>query len=215
MNPDRPGTIVLLHGFARSPRDLDDLAERFGRSGALVQVPHLSAWWWPNSTNNTRHLDRCADEIAKSAPAGPIVIVGHSAGAAAGAWIAGRLVEGVTEVAGQVTGLVLVDGVESPIGAIRRSWRLLDSVPITAVVGRPSRCNRHGALGRWLEAQSADGAANLQIVRMPDLGHGDIEGAGRSIYVRLCGDDPSAPARAWLLRVLDDAVARALDAGAN
>lgn len=178
--------------------------------GARVEAPRLSAWWWPTSTNNTRHLDRLADGIAGRAT-GAIVIVGHSAGGAAGAWMARRMKRrGAT-----VGGLVLIDAVESPVRAIRRSWPGLGQVPVTAILGAPSRCNRRGALGRWLASQRSDAGPVLEVIDLPAMGHGDIEGAGIGLYVRVCGDDPAAPARELLLSIVKEAVQRGLDADAN
>lgn len=204
------GTVVLLHGFSRSPDHLADLARRCRLIGADVVAPHLSGWWWPTCTNNTRHLTRLADRIAAGARA-PVVVVGHSAGGAAGAWIAARLAAASVPVGR----LVLVDPVESPVRSIRRSWAGLEHVPVTAILGAPSPCNRDGAFRRWLADQHRDADRTLEVIDLPHMGHGDIEGAGVGVYVRLCRDDPTAPAREELLLVVDDAVERGLGADAK
>jgi pimeloyl-ACP methyl ester carboxylesterase len=226
------GTVVLLHGFGRSPERLDGLSARLASLGARVLLPALSPWWWPTCTNNTRYLNRVADAIAAASAPDPIVVVGHSAGAAAGAWIAARLIKGGY----QVTSVVFVDGVDSPVRSIRRSWPVLQHRGVVAICGDPSPCNRHGALERWLRAQPAEDAADLQedtadlqedtadrqedtadlqIVSVPGMGHGDVEGAGIGVYVRLCKDNPSAPQREVLLDLIVGAVSRGLQAPAN
>lgn len=204
------GTVVLLHGFSRSPERLADIAMMCRSLGADVVAPHLSAWWWPTSTNNTRHLTRLADRVAEDA-SGPIVVIGHSAGGAAGAWITAALERADAEVGM----LVLIDPVESPVRSIRRSWSALEHVAITVIVGAPSPCNRQGAFSRWLAEQRHARVPALEVVQMPLMGHGDIEGAGIGVYVRLCGDDPAAPARVALLDFVRQAVERGLGADAK
>lgn len=204
------GTVVLLHGFSRSPRDLADIAAMCRSLGADVVAPRLSAWWWPTSTNNTRHLTRFARQLAAEA-SGPIVVIGHSAGGAAGAWITSTLVR----AGAKVSMLVLVDAVESPVRSIARSWSVLEHVAITAIIGAPSPCNRNGAFRRWLSEQPHDRVPDLEVIELPGMGHGDIEGAGIGLYVRLCGDDPAAPSRAPLLAIVRQAVERGLGADAK
>ena len=205
------GTAVLLHGFGRRPHHLDDMAARIAGVGARVVRPALSAWWWPTCTNNTRYLDRIADAVAVSSASGPVVVLGHSAGAAAGAWVAARLVEQGRDV----RALVLIDGVESPVRSIARSWSRLRGVPVLAICGDPGPCNRRGALGEWLRERSAVGDPMVRFERLVGMGHGDVEGVGLGIYVRLCRDDPDAPQRERLLELVEQSVSRALDAPAN
>ena len=205
------GTAVLVHGFGRRPEHLDDLATRLSGLGARVLRPSLSAWWWPTCTNNTRYLDRVARAVTGPCGEGPIVVVGHSAGAAAGAWVAARLVE----VGRDVRTLVFVDGVESPVRAISRSWPVLQAIPVVAICGDPRPCNRNGALERWLRDRQHDADPRLQIVSVAGMGHGDVEGTGVGIYVRVCGDDPAAPQREVLMDLIVGTVSRAWGAPAN
>lgn len=205
------GTVVLLHGFGRRPGHLDDLATRLAGLGARVVRPALSAWWWPTCTNNTRFLDRVADAIAQTCGPGPVVVVGHSAGAAAGSWIAARLIRRGS----RVSSVILVDGVESPLRAIRRSWPVLQHVAVLAICGEPGPCNRDGALGGWLRRQQHDEEPALTIVDVPGMGHGDVEGAGTGIYVRMCRDDADAPQRDVLIGLITDAVSRGIEAPAK
>ena len=205
---DPRGTVVLMHGFTRSPRDLQGLAMRAVNRGAKALIPHLGAWWWPRSTNNARYLSRIAEAVERQRSPGPVVIVGHSAGAPAGAWVAARLVDAGVDV----SILVLVDGVESPARTLRRSWPALQRVPVLAICAPASRCNRSGALEAWLGNQERSADSVLEVVHLPGMGHGDIEGAGIGVYCRMCGDDPEAPARDALLVLVDDAMERGLSA---
>jgi len=195
------GTAVIVHGFTRSPADLEDLSQRCVAMGARTLRPALGSLWWPSSTNNASHLDAVAEAIRPLAT-GPVVVVGHSAGASAGSWIAADLQDaGVA-----LRGLVMVDGVESPSGLIRRAWPRLADVPVTAVCAAPSRCNRHGALATWLAGQ---GRA-VHLVTVPGSGHGDIEGRPRTIYRWACGDAWSADAANAVMEATLGAVAESL-----
>ena len=66
---------------------------RTARPRGPHRAPALGSVWWPTSTNNARHLDRRLREVEAVVAKGPVVVVGHSAGAAAGAWIAAGLVD--------------------------------------------------------------------------------------------------------------------------
>jgi len=207
------GTVVLLHGFTRHPRDLQAPAERFAALGARVLRPRLGAWWWPRSTNRTRYLTHIAEAVAQARSTGPLIVVGHSAGAPAGAWIAAALRNSGTSV----DALILVDGVESPARTLRRAWPDLTGVPVDVICAPPSRCNRNGALARWLDdyRESGQPGPSVGLIVIPGMGHGDVEGPGRHVYVRWCHDDPAAPALAELEGTLDGLVERALDAVAK
>jgi hypothetical protein len=194
------GSVVLLHGFTRSPRHLDLLSSRCVAAGARTLRPALGSLWWPTSTNNAAHLDRVGAAVRERLAPGPVVVVGHSAGAAAGAWLAA----GLAETGVPVTRLVMVDGVESPSGLIRRSWPRLQGVPVRAVCAPPSRCNRQGALAAWLAEQGGD----VEVLTIEGSGHGDIEGPSQVIYRWACGDDGEQPtAERVLAAVLAEVVA--------
>lgn len=184
---------MLLHGFTRSPRHLDVLSAACVAEGARTLRPALGSLWWPTSTNNAAYLDRVGDAIREQLAPGPVVVVGHSAGAAAGAWLAAVLRTGGVPV----TRLVMVDGVESPSGLIRRAWPRLPGVGVSAICAPPSRCNRHGALAAWLACQ--DDVTDLQIDVIARSGHGDIEGPSQAIYRWACGDAGEQPARERVL----------------
>ncbi len=180
------GTAVLLHGFTRSPEDLSHLSDACLAVGARTLRPPLGALWWPSSTNNAGYLTRLAGQLLPLLADGPVVVVGHSAGASAGAWIAAELIARGADV----RSLICVDGVESPTHLIGRSWDRLASVRVRAVCAPPSRCNRHGALAAWLATQDR----TTEVVIVAGSGHGDIEGPSQGIYRWACGDDPDQPA---------------------
>ena len=201
----RLGTAVLLHGFSRGPRHLHVLSESLSRAGVATVRPALSAWDWTKGINNARYLTKVAERIARGLPGGPVVVVGHSAGAAAGSWIAATLVDGGTDV----RRIVMVDGVESPAGLIRRAWPRLEGVDIVDVCGEPSPCNRHGALVAWLQQQERP----TQITQIPGSGHGDIEVDRSPIYRRACGDDSDEDTRALVLSTVVESVLEAFTPG--
>lgn len=179
------GTVVLLHGFTRSPEHLGLVSSACVALGVRTLRPALGSLWWPTSTNNAAHLDRVGVSLLRHLAPGPVVVVGHSAGAAAGAW----LTAGLRAAGAAIPALVMADGVESPSGLIRRAWPRLAGVTVRAVCAPPSRCNRHGALASWLAAQDGD----VEVETIEGSGHGDIEGPSQAIYRWACGDDANQP----------------------
>ena len=192
----RIGSAVLLHGFTRGPRDLRVLSSALTRHGIATVRPSLSAWDWLHGINNSRYLTTVAARISRGLPAGPVVVVGHSAGAAAGAWIAAELV--ARSVA--VRRLVMVDGVESPAHLVRRAWPRLESVDIVDVCAPPSRCNRNGELADWLAAQDRA----VRLLTVDGSGHGDIEVVPSPIYSWACGDDSTDETKQRVLHTVVD-----------
>ncbi len=153
----------------------------------------------PVLMNSRSHLDHIADRLTDSGRmTGPVVIVGHSAGAAAGSWIAPRLVEGGVDVCG----LVYVDGNDSPNHLIEKAWPRLESLPIRAVMAPPSPCNRDGQLTQLLESRRP---GSVEII--PGAGHGDIEMLGAAVYRRVCKDTTGV--EEW--HVVQAAVVRAIE----
>jgi hypothetical protein len=190
----RLGAAVLVHGFSRSPRHLHLLSERLTDEGVATVRPALSAFSWGRSNNNAAYLSKVAARLVAGLPEGPVVVVGHSAGAAAGAWIAAELVDRRVDV----RRLVMVDGVESPTGLIRRSWPRLINLPVRALCAPPCPCNRHGRLADWLASAGGD----VEVVTIEGSGHGDIEGVDAAIYRWACGDQSTEITR----RVVMDSV---------
>ncbi len=124
-----------------------------------------------------------------------MVIAGHSAGGAAGTYLAACL----RGAGADVRGLVLIDGVDSPNHLIERALPTLIDLRITAVLAPPSPCNRHSLLEQWL----AD-YPSVRVEVVPGAGHGDIEGAGIAVYRRMCQDTSDAQtADRFLAAVLD------------
>jgi len=190
----RLGCAVLLHGFSRGPRHLRVLSATLNSAGVATVRPALSAWDWSHGINNSRFLTRVAARIGAGLPAGPVVVFGHSAGAAAGAWIAADLLDSGVDV----RRLVMADGVESPAGLVRRAWEGLQPIDVVDVVGDPSRCNRHGELADWLQRQDRPSI----VVPISGGGHGDIEVERSLVYEWACGDDSSDAVRQVVLETV-------------
>lgn len=173
-------TVVALHGFTRTPRHLAAFSEACQRRGWNCLRPALAPRFWPVLMNSRRHLGEVADRLIDSGHlAGAVVIVGHSAGAAAASWMAPRLVDSGVDV----LGLVYVDGNDSPNHLIEKAWPRLESLPVRAVMAPPNPCNRDGRLIRFLERERP---GSVQVI--DGAGHGDIEMQGANVYRRVCGD---------------------------
>ena len=185
------GVAIAVHGFTRRPSDLDMLARACAEQSLVVLRPGLSSFFWPHSTNNAAYLTQVAAELAVRVPAVPCVVVGHSAGAAAGSWLALQL----RALGCDIRGVVYVDGVESPTGLIRRAWPIIGGLRVRALCAPPSRCNRQGRLYTWLGEQRGD------VVRevVPGSGHGDIEGGSAAVYRWGCGDSSGPQVKAAVL----------------
>jgi len=123
-----------------------------------------------------------ARHITRTCSGAPVVVVGHSAGAAAGCFLALTLRSEC-----DVRGLVMVDGVDSPNWLIRRYLPNLQSMRVSAVFADASPCNRNGKLEREIV-----GLPWVHSVHVPGAGHGDFEGHGLAIYIRVCGDRSTA-----------------------
>jgi pimeloyl-ACP methyl ester carboxylesterase len=108
-----------------------------------------------------------------------VVLVGHSAGAAAACQLALFLRNSSIPL----LGIVLVDGTDSPNKLIESALPDLRSVPIWGVLAPPNPCNRQGALENLL-AQNRPG--HYEVIA--GSGHGDIEMDDSRIYRRACRD---------------------------
>lgn len=202
MSPPERGpsgpVIVLLHGFTRGPEHLAVLADACRGEGWATVRPRLAPRALPTLMNSARHLDRVAVRLEPRLAGRSVVVVGHSAGAAAGAWLAARW----AGAGRRVRGLVLVDGNDSPTRLLERAWPDLDTVPVRAVLAPPGPCNRGGRLERFL-GEHRPGVTEV----IPGSGHGDIEGVPSSVYRWACGDDASPEVRDRVLRAVVAAVA--------
>lgn len=191
------GAVLLVHGFTRGPEHQQVLAERFVAEGLTVIRPRLGALSPRTAMSRASALETVAVQIRMSEvePGIPWVVVGHSAGAAAGTWLGADLLDcGVA-----IRGFVYADGVESPSGLIARAWPRISHLPVFDVSAEPSRCNRHGGLVDWLEPRRS----GVFGVRVPGSGHADVEGdvdgdverASRAVYRWACGDRSSRATR--------------------
>ena len=200
VRPSR-GAVLLVHGFTRGPEHLQTLAERFTSEGLTVIRPRLGVLSPRTAMSRTSALDPIAREIRQSEvePGLPWVVVGHSAGAAAGTWLGAELMESGVGI----RGLVFADGVESPSRLIARVWPRVSHLPVFDVSAEPSRCNRQGGLVDWLEPR----CCGVFGVHVPGSGHGDVEGAPLALYRWACGDRSSQATRELVLGLI---VGRAL-----
>lgn len=174
-------TVVALHAFTRGPQHLAAFADACSREGWTCVRPAVAPRWLPILTNSRRHIAHVASRlIASGRLRAPVVIVGHSAGAAAGAWMTPLLRSAGIDV----VGLVFVDGNDSPNRLIERSWAQLTDIPIRAVMAPPNPCNRQGRLTAFLDERRPG-----STVVVHGAGHGDIEMLGSGVYRRACGDE--------------------------
>lgn len=135
----------------------------------------------PVLMNDRRHLRKVAHRLVDSGRLrGGVVIVGHSAGAAAGTWMTPGLIEAGVDV----RGLIYVDGNDSPNRLIEKAWPLIGQLPVRAIMAPPSPCNRQGRLADFVECERP---GSVEVI--DGAGHGDIEMLGAGVYRRTCGDD--------------------------
>ena len=170
--------VIALPGFTRGPRNLQRLSDACVASGFACVRPVIAPRWFPIAYMHRARLRGIAQRLAEDCRE-PVVIAGHSAGAAAGCFLAVCLRDRGVDV----RGVVLIDGVDSPNHLIAKNLPGLADVRIAAVLSPPSPCNRQGALGRFLESYP-----HVRVVTVAGAGHGDIEGAGIGIYARACKD---------------------------
>lgn len=191
MSGDPAPIVVALHGFTRRPVDLQKLADACAGRGLATLRPGLGSFWWPSSMNNAGYLSRLALHYSDRLGNRPCVVVGHSAGTAAGSWLGAELRRRGVDV----RGFVYVDGNESPTRLLARAWPAICDLPVRAVCAPPSRCNRQGQLASWLEGQSGD----IVIDVIEGSGHGDIEGDTAPVYRWACGNDSAQDVRTLVM----------------
>ena len=207
-----PLTVIALPGFTRGPEHLARFADACAERGWSCVRPILAPRWMPALYMDRRRLQSLARALVREGLTGPVVVAGHSAGAAAGCYLATVLgargfgVRGVGVRGVGVRGVVLIDGVDSPNGLIRRSLPHLANQRIAAVFAPPSPCNRHGALQRYLADRPG-----IRSELVEGAGHGDIEGARLTVYRRACGDASDAPTADRFLDAVLSAIAWAGD----
>jgi hypothetical protein len=147
-----------------------------------------------NLTGNRPLLDELAAALANevgpvaraasrdAAADGGLVLIGHSAGADAVAWIAGALTATWSR---PPAALILVDPVPSPTGDnLVAGLRRAAGVPVRIVAAAPGRCNRNG-LGTQLALSARPDASGFQL---RTGSHADVEGVTSDHLARvLCG----------------------------
>jgi len=190
-------TVVALPGFTRGPQHLQRFADACRSRGYDCTPTALAPRWLPVLYMNRRHLRSVAERLHASIN-GPMVIAGHSAGAAAGTYLASYL----ASRGAAVRGLVLIDGVDSPNHLIAENLGSLSGMPVRAVLAPPSPCNRSGALEEFLAAYPW-----VDVTVVPGAGHGDIEGAGIGVYRRACRDSSDQATADHFLAAVLEAVA--------
>jgi hypothetical protein len=190
--------VIVFPGFTRTSSHLTlfirELEQRHFEAVAITIASRLLPFMYMSKP----HLRRVSVEIARKYSGREIVLIGHSAGAASATYIAHELqLMGI-----EITGLIFADGVDSPNHLISTYLPGLGKTEIAAILAPPSPCNRNGLLAKNLYSYPD---IDMQII--PDAGHGDIEGAGISIYRKICKDQ-SSKTIAWNFR---EAIIRALE----
>jgi len=174
-----PYWAIVLHGFTRRGGKLGELSENLAQHGISTIRPDLGSLNWFRSVNSDHYLDRVAVRLRELTPPGT-VIVGHSAGAAAAAYLAPRL--------NDCAGIVMVDGVENPTHHIEKNWSAIEGLPLVAICAPPNPCNRHGLLARQLHEWNFTGVGGV----VQGAGHGDVEDGNPVVYRLVCGSSSSA-----------------------
>lgn len=191
------GRVILFHGFGRGPAALDRLAEHLAAAGLWVMRPHLRSKPAKGGMNDRDVMTSLGFAAAACAPeAGPLAIVGHSAGGAVAMQAAGALVEAGVEL----KGVVLVDSNGSIPTIMDPSLRTLSSagVPVRTVAAAPGRCNRKAQIARWLGEQDL----GFVGVGLTTGMHCDAEDEKADLACRvLCGGSVD-PANAAIVRAL-------------
>jgi len=173
------GWVWVQHGFSRHARHLAGVAELLSSAGLVTVAPDIATLRPWRSLHDTTWLTSVTATVARAVEGGlvgsrgidvrggslPWTGVGHSAGSAVVAHAATVMAaRGST-----VSGLVLLDPVDTVGGVFARALPELDQVAMEALTCRPSRCNRAGALAITLAA------AGRPVVPHPDLNHADPE----------------------------------------
>ncbi len=188
--------VIVFPGFTRTADRLKLFVGEVQRSGFDCTAITLAPTYFPVLYMDKRHLRSITRRITVKFPARPLVLVGHSAGAAAATFIASELQKGGADLAG----LIYADGVDSPNHLISRYLPRLQGVSIRAVLAPPSACNRHSRLEKYLATQP-----QVEVRVIPGAGHGDIEGAGIPVYQKMCRDESTvAVAQEFRRALIDD-----------
>lgn len=174
---------IVFPAFTRCAADLGGFTTELRTHGFEASAVTLAPKVFPVLYCVKSHLDAVAGEIAQKYAHRSVVLLGHSAGAAAAAYVASVLRKSLV----QIRGVIFIDGVDSPNRLIAKSLPSLEGYSIGAVLAPPSPCNRRGALQKFLT-----GFPRADVAVIPGAGHGDIEGGDKKIYRLACGDRSDA-----------------------
>ncbi|MGW0364697.1 alpha/beta hydrolase [Streptomyces sp. NPDC002990] len=214
------GTVWLQHGFSRANEHLEDLARRYAAAGFVVFAPTLpSADMFgctvSNIGNNTGFLDNVADLFGKAsdprdklgrsfadaaAKAGrpglqmpaEFVFSGHSAGGEAVSYVANRLRTQYPAAFARLSGLVLLDPVNSFTGlnmANALNGLNKTNLPMHAISAPPYAANGQASGTREL---TTDVHRDFLGVRLTTGSHCDAEGASTDTLCSLPNGAPQA-----------------------
>lgn len=176
-------TVAVLPGFTRSAKDVGLFTRQVADAGFNCFAVDLAPRFLPVVYMYRRNLRRIAAKLLDSTHGSSVVLVGHSAGAAAASYLAPVM----RSAGADVKGVVFADGVDSPNHLIRKSLKDLAGMQVGAVLAPPSPCNRQGSLEKllvrypWVHVKVVLGA-----------GHGNFEGDEISIYRKFCNDTSTA-----------------------
>ncbi len=206
---DQAPRVLLMHGFARGPRVLDELVADLVAAGARVVRPHIRSFKRKSGMTDPGFIAAAAEaSLTVLRGTGPLVLIGHSAGGASAAHAAGHLIaQGVA-----IEGVVLVDPNEGMSPMLVPALPAIVAKDVRALrlaAAEPGRCNRQGLTPR-LVAEEVPGFVGLRMVGGT---HCEIEGTAADVVCRrLCGG-ASDPQRSARLRALITAWVLGLAAG--
>ena len=179
MITSRDPVVIVFPGFSRTSSHLTlfigELEQRHFDAVAVTLAPQ----WFPVMYMGKSHLRKVSADIARNYSGRELILIGHSAGGAAATYIAYQL----RLMSVEIRGLIFADGVDSPNHLISKYLPGLGNTEIAAILAPPSPCNRNGLLAKTLRSFPG---IDLRII--PGSGHGDIEGAGISVYRKFCKD---------------------------
>ncbi|MFJ6797210.1 alpha/beta hydrolase [Streptomyces sp. NPDC091268] len=214
------GTVWLQHGFSRSNDHLEDIARRYAAAGFVVFAPTLpSADMFgctvSNLGNNTAFLNNVADLFGKAAdpndklgrsfadaaakagrpglslPA-EFVFSGHSAGGEAVSYVANRLRTQYPAAFARLSGLVLLDPVNSFTGlnmANALNGLNTTNLPMHAISSPPYLANSQASGTKEL---TTDVHRDFLGIRLSTGSHCDAEGASTDTLCTLPNGAPQA-----------------------
>lgn len=214
------GTVWLQHGFSRANDHLDDLARHYAAAGFVVFAPTLpSADMFgctvSNLGNNTAFLDNVADLFGKSADPGDklgrsfadaaakagrpgmalppkLLFSGHSAGGETVSYVANRLRTQYPAAFARLTGLVLLDPVNSFAGlnmANALNGLNTTNLPMHAISSPPYLANGQASGTKEL---TTDVHRDFLGIRLSTGSHCDAEGASTDTLCTLPNGAPQA-----------------------